>query len=944
MKTRLNTILLIFSATLILSLVLFTELANTANAVDEASQSITNTEAESLGMQENAPAAVDFDITINILDGNPSGGDPSVNTVGRSADPPYVLSQTVTLSALPHDAWRFDRWEGDLTGSVSPQSLEVTPATDVTAYFVQRCFTLTMSHTGSGSDPAASPTKSAQCPTKGQYVAGQPISFSATADLHWMISSWTGTDGGTNTLVMPVGDRLVTVNYTPICYALDTKVVPTGAGTVNRSIGPNCPAPGPATKYLEGTIETLTAIPFDGYGFVNWSGGATGTNIQTTVTMNSDLINANSVTANFDKACHPLSLTHDPLEGGSDPQASPSSSAGCNLNEYRFDENISLQNANPISGWRVDSWIGTENDSSTSSSNTLIFPKLPAAAGSEHRVTVNYIQKPTLDFSLASYNVNENAGSATIAVKRTGSLTEAVTVVVKSSDGSATVNQDYLIVNKTLIFPANNDEQTFLVEILNDGTSEGTESLRLTLSNQSIGAELGPQFEAELIILDDEGDPTVQFSTTTYEAAETSSSTTVTVTLFPPSTESVFVEFKTFAGTATSGEDYYDRAETLRFWPNQTSKLLSITLADDTLDEIDETVQLQLSDVSSGAGLGESDAILTILDDDDPPSVQFSTSEYFATEGQATTPLTVTLSAATSLTVTVDYTVLEIANGRQIVGNIIFSPGEVSQMLNVPIAVNQENDTLSALLNSAENASLASPSNANLTILGKDRSDCYILTLDHTGHGSSPIATNMTQSIGCPAGQYVANDLISLRAQPDPGWTIDGWQGTLNNNGNLPDNVVRMPDRNHAVSASYITSLFLPNKSHISIDYFDGPAEAEPNDALNTSNANGPIRFGQSYTGDFRTASDKWDIFFFTLVAKGNIQIDLEGIPGGHDYNLYLFANNEAQDIVGYSGSVDQLEEHISNSNLDPGIYFVAVHHAMGPPTFARYSMKVTYE
>jgi hypothetical protein len=281
--------------------------------------------------------------------------------------------------------------------------------------------------------------------------------------------------------------------------------------------------------------------------------------------MNSDFVGAAAVTANFAKACHPLILTHtpiSPIDGGSDPQASPSSSAGCTSGEYVFGQIITLQNANAIPGWRVASWTGTNNDSSTSSSNLLTFPRLPASTGISHKVTVNYIQKPTLDFSLASYNVNENAGSATIVVKRTGSLTEAVTVLVKSSDDSAKAGQDYVTVKKTLTFPKNNDEQTFQVQILNDGTSEGTESLTLSLSNQSVGAELGPQAVADLIILDDEGEPTVQFSTTTYEAAEASASTTVTVTLFPPAKESVFVEFKTLAGTATSGEDYIDKAET----------------------------------------------------------------------------------------------------------------------------------------------------------------------------------------------------------------------------------------------------------------------------------------------------------------------------------------------------------------------------------------------
>ncbi len=935
MKTRIRTILLIFSATLLLSLILFTEIVTTANAVNEHSQTTTDIEAGSNGAPERIVAAVNFDITVNIDGGS------GVNSVSRSANPPYVLSQTVTLSAVPDAAWYFDHWEGDLSGTDSPQSLEVTPATVVTAFFKQRCFNLTRSHTGLGGDPVPNKANSAICPA-GQYVAGELINFSATADPHWVIAGWTGTDGGSSsTLTMPAADRQVIVNYSPICYTLTTSVIPTVAGTINRSLGPNCPPPGPATSYLEGTIETLTATALDGYRFTNWSGNASGTVPETTVTMDNNY----SVTANFAKGCHPLLLTHAPPGTGSNPQASPSSSAGCNPGEYVFDENISLKNAIPNPGWRVERWEGTNNDNSTSSSNSLTFPRLPSgSSGSDHTVTVYYIQKPTLQFSAGSYNVNENAGSANITVKRTGSLQEKVTVFVKSSDDpgdSATVGVDYEAISQTLTFPKDNAEQTFAVQILDDGTSEGTESFKLALSNQSSTAELGPQFEAELIILDDEGEPAVQFSTTTYEAVESSSSVPVTITLFPPSASSVFVEFNTLAGTATNGEDYFDKTQTIRFWPGDENKQVTVALVDDTLDEIDETIHLQLSGVE-GASPGVSDAVLTLLDDDDPPSVQFSTGAYFAKEGQPAAPLTVTLSAATSLPVAVDYTVVELSNGRQIVGNIIFNPGEVVKTIDVSIAGNQANDILNALLSGAINASLGSPSSANLTILDKDRSDCYALTLNYTGYGSSPTPTNMPQSVGCPAGKYVANELISLLAQPDPGWRVDGWQGTLNDNDAVSETVVRMPDSDHAVTANYVIPTFLTSLSNIFINYFEGPMEAEPNGAIDTNKANGPIRSGQRYFGNFSTASDAFDVFYFNLPAKGNVQIDLTSIPTGRDYNLYLWTINK--DLVGYSGALDDQNEHISNSDLNPGFYFVGIHNATGTPSTSQYSVNVTYE
>ncbi len=194
MKTRLNTILLIFSATLILSLVLFTELTPTANAVGTASQFTTDTEAGSLGTQERAPAAVNFDFTV-IIDGG-SG----VNTVTKSPLPDYTVPQTVTLTAVPNVAWRFDHWDDNLADTASPKELYVSGGETITAHFVQRCFTLTRSHTGSGSDPAATPTKSAQCPTAGQYVAGEIINLSANPDPHWTTSGWGGTNNDASTL------------------------------------------------------------------------------------------------------------------------------------------------------------------------------------------------------------------------------------------------------------------------------------------------------------------------------------------------------------------------------------------------------------------------------------------------------------------------------------------------------------------------------------------------------------------------------------------------------------------------------------------------------------------------------------------------------------------------------------------------------------------------
>jgi hypothetical protein len=82
------------------------------------------------------------------------------------------------------------------------------------------CYALTLSHSGNGSTPAASPLKSAACSTNGQYVAGEAITVSgAVPDAGWQISGWTGTSNNgstanTNSLVMPASALSAGVTYT----------------------------------------------------------------------------------------------------------------------------------------------------------------------------------------------------------------------------------------------------------------------------------------------------------------------------------------------------------------------------------------------------------------------------------------------------------------------------------------------------------------------------------------------------------------------------------------------------------------------------------------------------------------------------------------------------------------------------------------------------------
>jgi hypothetical protein len=86
-------------------------------------------------------------------------------------------------------------------------------------------------------------------------------------------------------------------------------------------------------------------------------------------------------------SCNSLSLTRNNSSGGGLPTASPANSAGCGAGKYIAGQSIQLT-AYPASGWSVGGWNGTQNDSSTSTVNSLVMPASAAY------VNVNYVYTP----------------------------------------------------------------------------------------------------------------------------------------------------------------------------------------------------------------------------------------------------------------------------------------------------------------------------------------------------------------------------------------------------------------------------------------------------------------------------------------------------------------------------------------------------------------------
>jgi CSLREA domain-containing protein len=209
--------------------------------------------------------------------------------------------------------------------------------------------------------------------------------------------------------------------------------------------------------------------------------------------------------------------------------------------------------------------------------------------------------------------------------------------------------------------------------------------------------------------------PTVSFSAANYTVSEGSATRTIVVNRAGATGGVVTVDYTTAAGTATAGQDYTEKSGTLTFGDGETIKTFDVSITGDSKDEDDETVNLTLSNPTGGAALAlPSAALLTIIDNDNPPTV--SVTDVSKAEGSSgTTDFTfqVNLSAESGKTVTVNFTT---ADGSADLGDYVglsglltFTPGQTSKNLVVSVIGDQTEEPDQNFF-----VNLSNPANATL--------------------------------------------------------------------------------------------------------------------------------------------------------------------------------------------------------------------------------------
>ena len=409
------------------------------------------------------------------------------------------------------------------------------------------------------------------------------------------------------------------------------------------------------------------------------------------------------------------------------------------------------------------------------------------AAGTGTGTILNDDAIPTISINSVS-QAEGNAGTTpfVFTVTLSNASSQAITVNFATANGTATAGSDYTATSGALTFAPGVTTQTITVPVIGDTLNELDETFTVNLSapaNATLATATGTGN-----ILNDDAVPTLSINNVSQNEGNAGTTPFVfTVTLSAASGQPVTVNFATANGTATAGSDYIATSGTLTFASGVTSQTITVPVIGDTINEPDETFTVNLS-APSNATIATTSGLGTILNDDGIPGA--SINNVTQAEGNAGTTafvFTVTLSATSGQTVTVNYAT---ANGTATAGSdflatsgtLTFAPGVTSQTINVPVigdTVNEANETFSVILSGPTNAFIAVASGLG-TILNDDGVPALSINSVSQAEGNSGTTPFVfTVTLSAPSGQPITVNYATANGTATAGSDYTATSGTL---------------------------------------------------------------------------------------------------------------------------------------------------------------------
>jgi photosystem II stability/assembly factor-like uncharacterized protein len=303
----------------------------------------------------------------------------------------------------------------------------------------------------------------------------------------------------------------------------------------------------------------------------------------------------------------------------------------------------------------------------------------------------------------------------------------------------------------------------------------------------------------------------VEFSAADYEVLEDVGSAVVKVARTGGARGALTVNYSTGAGTATAGSDYTPISGTLTFADGETEKTLTIPIADDGVTEPEETFRLTLGGAAELESLGaKAVTTLHIFDSSTPLTLVIGPGDINITEGNVgrkNAVVPVTLNAATSRTVTVDFAIVDAlatpgADFLPVSGTLTFAPGVQTKNILIPIigdTIDEFNESFGVALSNPVNATILYPE-ALVNILDDDAPPALSVTDVTVAESAAGSKSVFSIRLSAPTGKGATVTYSTADGTATAGSDYTAASGVLNFSPGQTVKTVEVPVLNDSVA------------------------------------------------------------------------------------------------------------------------------------------------
>ena len=387
--------------------------------------------------------------------------------------------------------------------------------------------------------------------------------------------------------------------------------------------------------------------------------------------------------------------------------------------------------------------------------------------------------QPTVSFTAASQSAGEGAGVATATVQLSSASHQTITVPFTVA-GSADSGDRSVTPASPLSFAPGQTSKTISVSITDDDEDENDETVVLNLGTPA-NASLGSPASHTLTIEDNDETPTVSFADGALSVDENAGTVQSRVTLSVAASEDVTLTISVIGGSASNGADYTLPADSLVTIPaGETFADLSISISNDTLDEDNETLGLQIFTPTNATLTAPFTQLITIVDDDATPTVSFDSAGASFDENAGTLMIPVRLSAASGLEVRAAFAV----SGSATAGDfssptsspLVFPPGSTAANVVVNIAndtLDENSESVVFTLGALTNAGPGAQQAYTATILDDDDAPTVSFDLAASSVNEDAGTVTLGFSLSAPSSQQVTVPFTATGALGARGATVN---------------------------------------------------------------------------------------------------------------------------------------------------------------------------